>query len=211
MGERKSMKVKFKDSIMTDKVAVQVTSREEIDTLCDWLEEEHGQDWGERERNRISRRAIDNKAYYISAYEDSYGSEKLYKEDGYTLLTYKEALLPTTPSNTNNNPSYIYLNQDTMETMSVKEFYDIDMSRVDLYNILLGWVPTYDTRLETIYTNITKESFQYRHLPKPSIQITQEIFDKEVQDHSQYNPTDNTWYGRCVEVIEDSNEKRDEL
>ena len=84
--------VKFKESIMTENVVVEVTSREEVDQLCDFLVYK-GQRWEESHREGILRSIHTKGNCYIDAKDDdNYDNIEFFKEEGKEIISFAEAL-----------------------------------------------------------------------------------------------------------------------
>lgn len=77
----------FKKSILTDKVAIELKTKEEVDNLCDWLESEAYQVWG-----RSVREDTLNHSPCICPRRDEHSARVHYEKEGYKILSYQEAL-----------------------------------------------------------------------------------------------------------------------
>ena len=84
--------VKFKELIMTENVVVEVTSREEVDQLCDFLVYK-GQRWEESHREGILRSIHTKGNCYIDAKDDdNYDNIEFFREEGKEIISFAEAL-----------------------------------------------------------------------------------------------------------------------
>lgn len=93
------------------------------------------------------------------------------------------------------------------------DFFVNERYEIELYNSSQkerGWITIKEDHLSSYRIAIlddinTQPHLKYRYRLKPlePQKITREVFEKEVENHSQYDSLTKTWYNRKVEIIEE--------